>query len=142
MADQDAIVHATCVAIGGDAVLIAGPSGAGKSSLALQLIALGATLVSDDRTVLRRSGGGLAASAPKAIAGLIEARGVGLLSVAHLPHAPVVLVVDMSITENVRLPQRYSTTLLDITLPCLHKVDAPYFPAAIHTYMTGIRNEA
>ena len=37
--------------------MITGASGAGKSALALQLIALGAELVADDRTELWREGG-------------------------------------------------------------------------------------
>ena len=55
-------IHATCVRLGRagaafgappDAgVLLLGKSGAGKSDLALRLIALGATLVADDRTEL------------------------------------------------------------------------------------------
>ncbi len=142
MATTDLIVHASCVAIHGDAVLITGPSGAGKSALALQLMAFGWQLVADDRTCLHREGAKLLASSPKAISGLIEARGVGLLPILPLVQAPVVLVVDMSVVETERLPQRRLATLLDITLTCLHKVDAPYFPAAIHTYVMGIRNEA
>jgi ABC-type lipoprotein export system ATPase subunit len=47
-------LHASCVAIAGRAVLIEGPSGSGKSDLALRLIDRGATLVSDDSTVMQR----------------------------------------------------------------------------------------
>ena len=44
---------------------LSGPSGAGKSSLALQLMAWGADLVADDRTLLReRSDGAIEALAP------------------------------------------------------------------------------
>jgi len=32
--------------------------------------------------------------------------------------------------------------MLDISLPSLHKVEAPYFPAAIHAYLTGQAQEA
>ena len=53
----------------------------------------------------------------------------------------VVVVVDLAVTEALRLPYPHSVTLLDISLPCLHKVDAPYFPAAIHAYLTGSRPE-
>ena len=47
-------IHATSVAAGGRAVLLVGPSGSGKSDLALRLIDRGFTLVSDDRTLLRK----------------------------------------------------------------------------------------
>lgn len=138
MADHSVILHATCVDLDGAAVLITGPSGSGKSALALGLIGLGAVLVADDRTVLTRQQDKLIASPPATIAGLIEARGVGILPVAHVAHAPVRLVVDLAQVEVARLPHAHSVTLLDIVLPCLHKVDAPYFPAALHAYVSGI----
>ena len=42
-------IHASCVAVRGEGVLILGASGQGKSDLALRLIDRGATLVADDR---------------------------------------------------------------------------------------------
>jgi len=141
MATESQTVHATCIAMAGQGVLIAGPSGSGKSALALQLIALGAVLVADDRTVLTAQEGQLLAASPPTIAGLIEARGVGILPVQYVGQAPVVLYIDLSRVEVERLPQRHEITLLDISLPCLHKVDAPYFPAAIHAYITGRATE-
>lgn len=134
-------MHATCVALAGKAVLITGPSGSGKSCLALELISLGAELVADDRTVLVAEDTVLMASPPPAIRGMIEARRVGLLSLPYLDNAPVRMVVDMAHAETARLPQHHTVTLLDIVLPCLHKVQAPYFPAAIHAYLRGTRNE-
>ena len=74
-------MHATCVAVGPHAALIRGASGRGKSGLALQLLAMGAVLVSDDRTRLWRAGDALMADAPDTIRGRIEARGVGILRV-------------------------------------------------------------
>ena len=65
-------VHATAVAIDGEAVLLRGPSGAGKSDLALRLIDGGGALVADDQTLLRRVGERVLVRAPPAIAGLIE----------------------------------------------------------------------
>lgn len=132
-------IHATCVAIGGRGLLIIGPSGSGKSALALQLLALDAALISDDQTLLTKSTAGLTASAPAPIAGLIEARGIGILSVAHTPSVPVHLVVDMGQVETKRLPDAHVKTVLDVSLPCLHKVDSPYFPSALMLYMKSQR---
>lgn len=137
MADQSLIVHATCVAVAGRGVLITGPSGSGKSGLALQLIAFGGALVADDRTVLTARDGCLFASPPPSIAGMIEARGVGILPMPYQPEVRLVCCVDLACEETARLPQTHSTTLLDIMLPSLHKVDAPYFPAALHAYLMG-----
>lgn len=135
------ILHANCVAIDGRALLIAGPSGAGKSSLSLQLLALGAELVADDRTIVQRVGDDLHASAPDSIAGLIEARGVGLLELPALDTAPVSLFVDLAISEKKRLPQLHHRPLLGIDLPCIHNADSPHFAAAIMLYMRGSRRE-
>lgn len=70
--------QASCVAIGGRAVLIEGPPGSGKSSLALALIDRGAALVGDDGVLLERRDGRLWALPPPNIAGLLEIRNVGL----------------------------------------------------------------
>lgn len=142
MSDKNFTLHASCVAVEGKGVLIKGSSGSGKSALALQLIALGAVLVADDRTLIEARGGVLYASPPTAIAGLIEARFVGILQQPYKPQAELALVVDLMKLEQTRLPPQRSIDVLDITLPCLHKVDAPYFPAAIHAYMTGSRSES
>lgn len=77
-------------------MLIEGPSGAGKSDLALRLIDRGATLISDDYTLLTRSGTALIASAPETIAGRIEVRGLGIVSVEHIDGVPVGLVVRLT----------------------------------------------
>lgn len=139
MGQSGTIVHASCVAIDGRAVLITGQSGAGKSSLALQLIAMGAGLVADDRTVLVRKGDALLADVPPAIAGLIEAREVGILRLAQAGPTPVALCVDLDCTETARLPQLHQSETLDITLPCLHKSDSPHFAAAVLLYLKGER---
>lgn len=89
-------LHASCVALRGKAVLIEGRSGAGKSDLALRLIGRGAQLVSDDYTVVRRDDTSVKAAAPDTIAGKIEARGVGILTLPALRDVPVALVVELS----------------------------------------------
>ncbi|TPG42926.1 aldolase [Sphingomonas koreensis] len=89
-------LHASCVAIGGRAVLIEGRSGSGKSDLALRLIDRGATLVSDDYTVLVRDKGQLVAIAPANIAGQIEVRGLGIVPIDHVERVPVALVITLT----------------------------------------------
>lgn len=88
-------LHATCVAIGGRAVLLAGISGIGKSDLALRLIDRGAVLVSDDYTLIKRIDGKLLATAPATIAGKMEVRGLGIVAMPFVADAPVALVVDL-----------------------------------------------
>lgn len=137
MKDFGVTLHASCVVSSGHGVLIIGPSGSGKSALALNLMALGADLVSDDRTILEVRRGFLQASCPPAIRGMVEARGVGILAHPYVETSGVSLVIDMAQVEDARLPYRHTHTVLDITLPCLHKVEEPHFPAAIHAYLRG-----
>ncbi|AMK17197.1 MULTISPECIES: HPr kinase/phosphorylase [Sphingobium] len=89
-------LHATSVAIGGRAVLLCGPSGVGKSDLALRLIDRGATLVSDDYTLLKWVDGRLEATAPQTITGMMEVRGIGLVDMPCIDYARVALMVDLS----------------------------------------------
>lgn len=113
-------IHATCVALPEGGVLLRGESGAGKSDLALRLIDGGARLVADDRTDLSCEGGRLVARAPATIAGLIEARGVGVL---RLPaerlaaQAIVVLIADLVDAARVeRLPEPSHEEMLGVSL--------------------------
>ena len=87
--------QASCVAIGGRAVLIEGPPGSGKSSLALALIDRGATLVGDDGVMLEAGGGGLLASPHPEIAGLLEVRNLGLIAYPVATRVPVALVIAL-----------------------------------------------
>ncbi len=111
--------HASCVAFGRErGILIEGPSGSGKSQLALELIALGAVLVADDRTVLIGAEGKLFARAPNSIAGLIEVRGFGLLRLPPFRLAAVAAVVTLGAGAGLaRLPEHLQTTRLGATLP-------------------------
>lgn len=126
------ILHGSCVALGEDrAVVITGASGSGKSALALQLMALGARLVADDKTCVTLRGGALVASAPDTIAGLIEARGVGILRADPVPEARLVLAVDMDREEKDRLPHPREIHLLGCPVPLLCCVQAPHFAPAL-----------
>jgi len=144
------IVHATLVARDGAGVLLRGGSGAGKSDLALRLIGSGGgwRLVSDDQVELRavqyravqdsavqdsavqdsavRSG--VVGHGPAAIAGKLEARGLGIVELPAIPSAPIRLVIDLVARNAVpRMPEAGETVvLLGVPVPLLrlHAFDA------------------
>lgn len=127
MTTRKAVVHATSVALAGagkafgapaDAgVLLLGRSGAGKSDLALRLIAAGARLVSDDRCELYVRRGRLFARAPSAIAGLLEARGVGVIALPRAESARIALAVLLQ-RPGARLPEpEYYAAPFDLSRP-------------------------
>ena len=109
-------LHATAVAIGGVAVLIEGPSGSGKSDLALRLIDRGAVLISDDQTLLIRAGSRLLARPPQTIAGKLEIRGVGILSMPHVADIPVAMLVRLQ-DQVQRMPDRRIRRIAGIDVP-------------------------
>ena len=136
---EQTILHASAVSCAGKAVVFTGHSGSGKSGMALEMMALGGVLVSDDRTVVSLEQGQVYASAPVAIKGLIEARGVGILSAQYVGPVAVSLVVDMSMLETARLPPERETIILAQSLPLLYKVESRYFSAAILQYLRQCR---
>lgn len=77
---------------------------------------MGAGLVADDRTRLRRRGNFVFASAPESILGKIEARGVGILRADYAGEAKVVVAVDLDTEELERLPPRRSFRLLSVEI--------------------------
>jgi serine kinase of HPr protein (carbohydrate metabolism regulator) len=116
------ILHASAVATatasGWRAVLLRGPSGSGKSDLALRLMERGWRLVGDDYVEAWASGDGLFVAPAPRIAGVIEARGVGLTGAAHLLLARAGLVVDCE-TPADRLPDPRAETIDGVALPRL-----------------------
>lgn len=128
-------LHATTVALGARGLLICGASGTGKSALALNLMALGAGLVADDRTILTRAGDQVIATCPPAIRGLVEARGIGILRATPTHPVPLAAVVDMDAAETDRLPKDRRVMLLGMSFPLLHKVETGYFAAALLQYL-------
>lgn len=113
---ESLVVHASAVAFVGRGVLILGRSGAGKSALALALVGRGAALVADDRVRLARRGRVLVARAPERIAGMIEARGVGLLRLPAIPEAPIVLGVDLDAVPAARMPHPATLVHLGVSI--------------------------
>jgi HPr kinase/phosphorylase len=128
MEQSQKTVHGTCVAVGGEGVLILGPPGSGKSSLALRLIdepghglsgvRMAAELVSDDQVVVTRAGGRLLASAPAQIKGKLEIRGLAVVELATLPEAVLSLAVQLRPAAEIeRLPGPASFDILGASLP-------------------------
>lgn len=114
-------IHGTVVDIDGAGVLLRGPPGSGKSDLALRLIDGGAALVADDRVVLAKNDGDLAASAPEPAAGKLEIRGLGVVRLTYRRRALVRLVVDLVAPDRIeRLPKAAETVLLGVALPVLN----------------------
>ena len=112
------LVHATAVAIEGEAILLRGPSGSGKSDLALRLIDGGARLIADDQTLLQRNEDRVLASAPAAIGGQLEVRGVGIVKVETAAPTPLGLMVDLVPSDNIeRMPECRIETILGIGIP-------------------------
>ncbi len=134
-----ATVHASCVAVEAQGLLILGRSGSGKSSLALALMALGADLVADDRVILTPGPQGPIASAPAALSGLIEARGLGILRAAARPWVVLAAAVDLDRVETERLPPPRAIALAGTDLPLFHGQAMPYFPSALMQYLKAGR---
>lgn len=119
-------------------MLIEGPSGAGKSDLALRLIDRGAVLISDDQTLVVRSGKILVARAPAEIAGRIEVRGIGIVTMPHVDDVPVGLMVRLD-RQVERMPDRRIRRVAGIEVRELH-VDALHAstPIKIEMVLRGV----
>lgn len=129
--------HASAVAFGPErGVLILGPSGAGKSRLVLALTESGAQLVADDQVLLWQDAGALYARAPQPLAGLIEARGLGLLRLAIRRLARIVLAVDLTLPQT-RMPEPVPRCIAGVTIPCLPARADSSFARSLSHYVTG-----
>ena len=106
------LLYATSIEISGKALIILGKSGSGKSNLAINLISLGANLISDDQTNLQKRDEKVFASAPLNLPPLLEARGIGLLTPPIAKAAPIAFLVNMSEQSGERIPERIKTRIL------------------------------
>ncbi|WP_284262899.1 HPr kinase/phosphorylase [Roseicyclus amphidinii] len=125
-------LKATAVAVNAAGILILGASGSGKSSLALALMAHGATLVSDDAVRLRPLPGGALLERPDTSPDLIEARGVGLLQGGPVTRSvALAIAVDLDRPETARLPPRRVLGIGDWTYPLILGGQAPSLAASL-----------
>ncbi|MGQ0741647.1 MAG: HPr kinase/phosphorylase [Alphaproteobacteria bacterium] len=110
-----ALVHGTAIMLGtaakpfkgpeNTAVLIMGPPGSGKSDLALRLIERGARLIADDQTALFVRDEKLFAESPPPIRGMLEMRGLGVITLEVAPASPLGLVVEIDPAHEIgRMP--------------------------------------
>jgi HPr kinase/phosphorylase len=125
-------LNATAVAVNGAGLLFLGAPGAGKSSLALALMAHGATLISDDGVWLNPDPTGARLQRPPQSPDLIEARGIGLLRGGPITAAaPLAVIVDLDTAETERLPPRRLVAIGDWRCPLIHGGRQPTLAAAL-----------
>jgi len=114
------LLHASCAALEGEAVLILAPPGGGKSDLLLRLLGRGWDLVADDQLILKAVDGRLHASPPPELAGRMEVFGLGLVEGLPWRAAPLRLAARLVPRAQVsRLPAPQSWEALDLALPLL-----------------------
>jgi len=132
------IIAGTCVAMDGRGVLLRGPSGAGKLDLAIRLMESGARLVADDQVFIEIENEHLVASAPEAVRGMIEARGLGVLQVVSAPPTPLVAVIDLVPADEIdRMPDPASVEIESVPLPLFRL--APFEPSALAKVRLAVR---
>ncbi|TCH98900.1 aldolase [Roseococcus sp. SYP-B2431] len=114
------LLHASCAALEGEAVVILAPPGGGKSDLLLRLMGRGWDLVADDQLVLKAVDGRLQASPPPKLAGRMEVFGLGLVDGLRWRSAPLRLAARLVRREEVRrLPAPQQWESLGLALPLL-----------------------
>jgi HPr kinase/phosphorylase len=130
-------LHASCVLIQTDGVLILGASGSGKSSLALRLMGLGGRLIADDQTTLTYHNDQIIATCPGTIKGKIEARGVGIINVNSEKCAQISIIVHMGSTAKERMPKNETYNLFGVDLPLIRSVPLDAFAEAVYYSVVG-----
>ena len=109
--------HSTSVVIEDLGILIRGQSGSGKSDLALRLIDSGATLISDDLTICKKSGDYLYLYPHPKTQGLLEVRELGIMTVPYVENVRLFLVVELVEEEFERMPGMMSCSILGVKFP-------------------------
>ena len=138
-------LHGTAVVIGDRGVFIRGRSGAGKTELALELLSRGrvcglyARLVADDQLFTAAPSDRLVMTAPAAIAGLVEVRGLGPRPMPWQQRAVIDLVVTLiEPAQAERMPEPAAVIIASVPLPEL-KLAARNAPEAAPVVMAQLR---
>ena len=153
MKQSQIFLHGTCVSVGGEGVLILGEPGSGKSALALRLIdepgygisgvLLRSELVADDQVIVTRDQDRLMASAPAALRGKLEIRGLGIVTLATPPAVSLALVVKLQDHAAIeRLPNPAIFDILEMALP-LVEIDGkmPSSPARLRAALNWLKQQ-
>ena len=133
--ETGSLIHASCVTLNDVGLLIIGSAGSGKSGLALQLMALGAGLIADDRVQIARENDTLIARCPPTISGKIEARQFGVLQVIPIGSTKLHMVVDLDQNPGSRLPDLKTTSLEGIDLPLIAGKEVPNLSQALYVFI-------
>ena len=118
-------VYGSAIAVDGRGFLIRGASGSGKSGLVLQMMALGADLISDDQVIIERSAGTIIMSAPQTLVGKIEARFVGIINVPTRKNAVLNHVIDLDLDSPAQLPQLQHCEVLGLRINLINGRNVP-----------------
>ena len=105
------LMHASCAARDGLAVLLTGAAGSGKSDLLLRLLDRGFVLVADDQVEIGTDG---MARPPETLMGLLEVRGLGVMRLPFVTSARPVLVAELASGAVPRLPEARRDPLLGL----------------------------
>jgi HPr kinase/phosphorylase len=116
------LIHGSVAAKDGAGVLLLGAPGSGKSDLLLRLVDRGFGLVADDQVLIE----GAEASAPDSLAGMEEARSLGIVRLPYVTRARLALVVRLERGKRLPMPARYE--VLDLPMISLDPwaASAPY----------------
>lgn len=140
----DQPIHASAFAYAGMGCLLLGASDSGKSRLVAEALIHGGQLIADDRVQLDARDGMLIASAPAALAGVLELRGLGLIRAENVVKAhPLHLVVELAAESMERLPEPQTRDYLDIQVPYLRLSTSPMTGIApLLCYLRAMRDGA
>ncbi|MGO4437185.1 HPr kinase/phosphorylase [Rhizobium sp. RAF56] len=140
MIGKAANVHATAIVVETTGLIFVGPSGSGKSSLAFSCLAearalgLSAVLVADDQVFLSLDGADVVARCPPTIAGLMEVRGTGIISLPYQSQAVLhyaVMPIDLAVADRLPPEDERLDLAADISLPLIRISSTARNPLAI-----------
>ena len=77
------------------------------------------------------------ASAPTGLAGMIEARGIGILNTPSVAHAEVVLAVDLDHAPEARMPQLRDITFVDCSVRLIFGREVPNLGLILSLFLQG-----